>query len=329
METIWLFEIGIIQFLQSIGTWFETILGLITLLGDEEFYMLVMPLLYWSINATLGFRIGAMLLFSSSMVNTFKIAFHTPRPYWLNMDTNGVKALSSETSFGFPSGHAANAAGIWGLLAASIKRRWFSILLILIIFLIGFSRMVLGVHFISDVLGGWLLGTILLILFIRLEKPITRWVCSLDLRQKIYVSALSSGLLLLPTLIAQRFLYGWTVPAEWIKNAGHELDPILSLSTYNVAGTWLGFAIGVSWLHHKIGGYKADGSLVQRFIRYLIGLVGVMVFWYGLKYVFPDTTDLIGLSLRYFRYALVGLWISALAPLIFIRLGLAESSNKD
>jgi membrane-associated phospholipid phosphatase len=329
MDSIWIFEINIIQFLQSIGAWFETIMGFITLLGDEEFYLLVMPLLYWCINATLGFRIGAMLVISSSVANAFKIAFHTPRPYWLKLDAKGVEALSTETSFGFPSGHSTNAAGIWGLFAASVRQRWFSILMILIIFLIGLSRIVLGVHFISDVLGGWLLGAILLILFIKLEEPIKRWVSSLDLKQKIFVSAFSSLLLLLPTLIAQRFLYGWTVPAEWIKNTGYELDPFLSLSTYKVAGTWLGFAIGFSWLHHKIGGYVADGTLVQRVIRYLIGLVGVMLFWYGLNYVFPDSTDQLGLSLRYLRYALVGLWISALAPLIFIRLGLAASTNED
>ncbi|MCJ7624961.1 MAG: phosphatase PAP2 family protein, partial [Anaerolineaceae bacterium] len=206
MESIWIFEIDIIQFLQSIGPWFERIMGLITRLGDEEFYMLIMPLIYWSVDATLGFRIGAMLLFNNSMVNAVKIVFHTPRPYWLFSGENGVRALTSETSFGFPSGHSSIAAAIWGLFATSIRRRWVSILGIIFIFLIGFSRIVLGVHFISDVLGGWLLGAILLFIFIKLEKPVTRWLSRLDLKQKIFMSAFSSLLLLLPTLVAQRFL---------------------------------------------------------------------------------------------------------------------------
>ena len=51
-------------------------------------------------------------------------------------------------------------------------------------------------------------------------------------------------------------------------------------------------------------------------------MVGVLIFWYGLGAIFPREATLLSYSLRYFRYVLVGLWISALAPLTFQRLRL-------
>ena len=56
----------------------------------------------------------------------------------------------------------------------------------------------------------------------------------------------------------------------------------------------------------------------------MIGLLGVMLIWGGLGQIFPDGETFIPLLLRYLRYGLVGLWITALAPWLFMRLRLAE-----
>jgi hypothetical protein len=73
------------------------------------------------------------------------------------------------------------------------------------------------------------------------------------------------------------------------------------------------------------------GPWRKRLSRYLIGVVGVLILWRGLGLVFdllaPDET-LPAHLLRYLRYSLVGLWISALAPLLFIRLGLLSAREK-
>jgi undecaprenyl-diphosphatase len=68
-------------------------------------------------------------------------------------------------SLSFPSGHSSGVATLvtvalilaWPLLAARARRLWlaFGILLAL---LVGLTRMWLGVHFLSDVVGGWSLG---------------------------------------------------------------------------------------------------------------------------------------------------------------------------
>ena len=107
-----------------------------------------------------------------------KVAFHRQRP-------PGV-AVYAETSFSFPSGHATTAAALYGFAVYYSWRRsatWGRRLNILFagIFLvaaIGFSRLYLGVHFLSDVLGGYLLGLLWLIigiymaeLNVRKERP--------------------------------------------------------------------------------------------------------------------------------------------------------------
>ncbi|KUL32583.1 phosphatase PAP2 family protein [Actinoplanes awajinensis] len=65
----------------------------------------------------------------------------------------------------FPSGHALGSMIVWGMLALvllpAVRQRWRPLFLGvvgLIVVLIGFSRIALGVHFLSDVVAGWLLG---------------------------------------------------------------------------------------------------------------------------------------------------------------------------
>jgi hypothetical protein len=73
------------------------------------------------------------------------------------------------------------------------------------------------------------------------------------------------------------------------------------------------------------GGFNAGGPAWQRLVRFLIGLVGVFLLWFGLGLIFPDGETLLPFLLRYIRYTLVGCWISGLAPLLFIRLRLAKA----
>ena len=78
-----------------------------------------MPALYWCIDARLGLRVGMILLLSNGLNAVLKLAFHTPRPYWVDARVTGFAA---ESSFGLPSGHAQSAASVWGLLASSFRK---------------------------------------------------------------------------------------------------------------------------------------------------------------------------------------------------------------
>ncbi len=98
-----------------------------------------------------------------------KLAFHRPRPQL---------AVYAEHSFSFPSGHATIAVAFYGFvgyLLARFSKSWnrkvnISFLTILIIIAIGFSRVYLGVHYISDVWGGYLVGAMWLIIAVSFSE---------------------------------------------------------------------------------------------------------------------------------------------------------------
>lgn len=121
METIHHVEIIINIFLQSLGGWLNLAAQFFSFLVQEEFYILVLPVLYWCVSASWGIRIGTMLILTGSLNSWLKLAFASPRPFWVDAR---VKELAAETSFGLPSGHAKNSTSMWGLLASFFPRRW-------------------------------------------------------------------------------------------------------------------------------------------------------------------------------------------------------------
>lgn len=94
-----------------------------------------------------------------------------------------IMHLVEETGYSFPSGHA-NAGLIFYVFFIFLIRRalkakhhedlanLITTLLVILIFLIGISRIYLGVHYPTDVLAGWCLGGILLVIFISLYDAI-------------------------------------------------------------------------------------------------------------------------------------------------------------
>jgi len=55
-------------------------------------------------------------------------------------------------------------------------------------------------------------------------------------------------------------------------------------------------------------------------VRYLLGMAGLAILYIGLKLILPEEPEFLGLVLRFFRYALVGFWVTAGAPIIFKKL---------
>lgn len=173
MAQINTFEIVINQIFQNIGAWLRLPMLAVTALGYEEFFILLLPTLYWCIDQMVGLRLGIILMMANVSNTFFKFLFNNPRPYWISDD---VRVYSYESSFGLPSGHAQIAASVWGWLAFEVKKRWFTLVALGLIFLIGVSRLYLGVHFASDVLLGWFLGALLVFGFATWHQQFGQWL---------------------------------------------------------------------------------------------------------------------------------------------------------
>jgi membrane-associated phospholipid phosphatase len=322
VETIWTIGITWNVFFQNLGTWLKTPMEVISFFGNEYFFLILLPALYWCLEASIGLRVGLILLLSTSVNDALKMALHGPRPYWFSTE---VIRYASETSFGAPSGHAQIAIGVWGMMAASLRKWWGWLIAILIILLIGISRLYLGVHFPHDVIMGWLIGAILLWLVLRFWKPLVLWVKKLNLGQQILGAFIASLILILFSLIPYVWLKTthWQAPAEWAAFATQAISLEGALVS---TGTLFGLLTGLAWLNRQ-GGFSTRGQLWKRVLRFVVGMVGILVFYLGLDVLFgliaPDAEAVLPYVLRYIRYFMVGAWVSGGAPWLFIKLRLA------
>ncbi len=319
------FEINLILLFQQLGTWLVSPMKFFTFLGYEEFYLLIAPALYWCFNTGLGLRFGLYLITSAGLNTTFKFLFHAPRPYWIDLR---VHAFTAEGSFGIPSGHAQNAIPVWGCLATNFRKAWVWALAIALMILIGLSRIYLGVHFPRDVLAGWLIGGALLWLMLTLEKPALDWLHQRSFGVQV-ASLLAVSLLLIAIGAGARLsLAGWTLPTEWSDNAriafpdAEPINPLDFSPVVSNGGVFFGLALG-GLLIFRRGGFDPAGPPWKRLLRYMFGLIGVLIFWMGLGMVFPRGETWMPLTLRFVRYFLTGLWVTYLAPLAFIATRLA------
>lgn len=326
MEIIWNIGISWNIFFQNLGSWLKTPMEIFSFFGTENFFLLLLPALYWCVEASTGLQVGVILLLSTSVNDALKLAFHGPRPYWYSAD---VIRYANETSFGVPSGHAQIAVGVWGMMAAHFRKWWGWLIAVLVILLIGISRLYLGVHFPHDVLLGWLIGAILLWLVLFSWRPVSAWTKKMRLGGQILAAFLASLALILISVIPFMWLKStsWQPPSEW---ASYATQAISLEGAITIAGTLFGLLTGLAWFNRQ-GGFSTKGPLWKRILRFVVGVVGVLIFYIGLDVLFgliaPDAEALLPYTLRYIRYSLVGAWVSAGAPWFFVKLKLAGKAS--
>jgi len=319
VNPIYILGIQIIQVLQMMSPAFDGVMKFFTFLGTVQFYLLLIPFVYWVVDARLGFRLLLVLISTDFLALGFKQLLHQPRPFWIG----NVKVLAEETSYGIPSSHASDSLAVWGYLAYSLKKDWLWALVAVLVGMIGLSRIYLAVHFPTDVLAGWLIGLAVIVIFAVGERWAISRLEKLSTGGQIRVGFVLSIVMILTGWIINLLIALFPDPPQWAKFALHARG----MSDYiSLAGALFGAVAGYVLMRAHLH-FQARGSGWQRVARYLLGIAGVLGIYLGLDMLFglvaADQTA-IGLVLRYLRYSAVTFWAIFVAPWVFMKLKLSE-----
>lgn len=155
--------------------------------GEQLLLVVIMGFLYWGLNKEFGKYVGVNVLMVNVWNPLIKNIVLRLRPYFvpgynvklLRLIDEGADPMDvAAQGFSFPSGHSSSAVTVYSSLAVHEKKRkllW--IIAFVLPLLVGFSRVFVGAHFPTDVLCGWILGAVTVILVPWLRKTIkNRWV---------------------------------------------------------------------------------------------------------------------------------------------------------
>jgi undecaprenyl-diphosphatase len=133
----------------------RTIAAILAHSGDSWFWFIALGLLWWY--GTPYWKERAQILLISAFVTAtlvtilkFTIRRRRPEGEW-------GKMYRVTDPHSFPSGHAARAILI-GIVCTGIGPVWLGVILLVWGSLVGLARVTMGVHYLSDVVGGWLVG---------------------------------------------------------------------------------------------------------------------------------------------------------------------------
>ena len=303
-----LIEYGYNESFYSYSESVRMIFTMVTYLGEPFVFIVVIGFFYIAYNKTFAKNLALSLMITTYVNSLLKDIFQDPRPP-SNVDSEKTEGLA-RTSYGFPSGHNQTAVSAWGYIAYHFRERiWIVLFMSVIIFLVGLSRLVIGVHDVQDVIGGFLIGLVVLVMFILLEPPASRRFYSFSMKlQMALVVIISVFLFLLGTLL--------------FPTSGLQLlqDPPSFTDTGSyalVGGVLLGFGMGYL-LENKYVGYEPKKlNNQQRILNLIIGILIAFLVFFGLESI-KDVFD--SVIFRYIRYALVSFILAFFVPLVLIRI---------
>jgi undecaprenyl-diphosphatase len=269
--------------------------NLITYFGDETIILVVAFVVLWCVNKRMGYFIIYSLLMGVTVNQFLKGFFQVPRPWVRDPAFKIVEsARASATGYSFPSGHTQNSTVLFGSIARSVKSRLWSILMILLIFLVGFSRMYLGVHTPEDVVTSWIIGTALVFLLYPLLRKAEE--------NKTVAVLLNTFFVLAAVLLV---IYSEVTPPGVGDAAQFSAEG--KTNAYTALGVIAAFPLVWYLDRYKIR-YDVQAVWWAQILKCIVGLGLVMAVRVGLKPLLVSLTGGhgIGTSIRYFCIALFG-----------------------
>lgn len=275
-------ELEILRNIQSIANPFlDVLFQLITICGEQIVLISIISIIYWALDKKFGEYIAYSVLTSVLINNAIKDIFKMKRP----IGEEGIRTLREETATGysFPSGHTQGTSSFYGAMAIYLKKRIMYIIAIIMIILVGFSRLYLGVHYPKDVIVGGVFGILISFICYRLYIKVNNKMVLYSITFLIFLPALTFA---------------------------HSADFIKGL------GTYLGFLVGI-FIEKKYVNFSIEGSVGSKTIRVLIGLLILIILKSGLKLILPS-----GNMFAFIRYSLISLFGIGIYPFIFKKLNL-------
>ncbi|MHC1748751.1 MAG: phosphatase PAP2 family protein [Cellulosilyticaceae bacterium] len=274
-------EVILLQNLQEIRNPVLTaFMEAITSMAESLFIVILIAVLYWCIDKKRSLRIGWIVLFSAGINGIVKNIVRMPRPFQKGV-TSPIR-VQTATSYSFPSGHTQLATTFWGSSMMILKGNFTYIVGTALILLTAFSRLYLGVHWPTDVIGGIIFGVVSLIIGLKLidEKATIT---------KVHVIGVSIAFIVCTAM---------PIDADLAKTIG---------------ALW-GLTFG-AYLEQKYIHFIEKETLKNQIIKVIVGFTVTILLYIGMKTLMPKNilTDMI-------RYSVVLLWVSAGAPYLFKKL---------
>ena len=174
LATISSLDILVIHAVQSIGPVWIPVANLLSDIIGSTVYLapaIILTLLAIGKRRT-ALEVSIIFLVSALVVYGLKHLITADRPYWVDASVFGY---AIEDGYGMPSGHALISLVTLGWLWMRHPRSHsLSMGIPTILVLIGLSRIYLGVHYPSQVVAGWLVGGVLLAIFIWMDRKYFR-----------------------------------------------------------------------------------------------------------------------------------------------------------
>jgi membrane-associated phospholipid phosphatase len=318
MDEIYRIGLEIVRQVQSIGPAFDTPMQIFTMMGQSKFYFALLPLIFWCVSQEVGANLALLMFTSSYFNNLFKGTIQEPRPYWL--DASLLKGSPSD-SFGLPSGHAQAVTAMWGYVAFRLRRRWVWAVALFMIVMVSLSRVYLGKHFATDVLGGALVGVVLIAGYIAFQSRVSAWFADRGLGAQVgWVILAVAAALLGSILILGSRQAGYAISFS-IPGLASAKENIITMSA-----ALLGAGLGLV-LEQRYVRFSASGSLWQRLARAVIGMAGVWMLFFQSEFFIPSEPLALFLIMDFVRYAVTTFWVTFVWPWIFVRLKWATTRD--
>jgi len=282
------------------------ILNLFNFIGNELFYILLFPLIYWCINKSIGKRALIITLLTAYVSSLFKYLLVRPQPFDLYSRGSGkiINRVLVDEEYGFPSSYTMGITSLWLYFSSISKKISVKILSILVILLTGLVRVISGGEFIFTMFLSILFSILILVIFKIFEPKITT-LCN----QRYSVSQ--------RVLLILFFSIAAIVIVLLINITSIEI-PLILVGCF--LGTTTGIVLEKEYIH-----FSVDGSLILRIGRYFFGIIIISVVYYGIEFLY-NISALDNNFILFVKYSVLTFIITFPLPKLFIYMNLSRDS---